>query len=58
MTAAPQVSDSRVIAWKYANAFVPDAEMSAGAKRFFLLAAVRVWIGYANEWAAYGSPVP
>ena len=31
MTAA-----TNVIAWKYANAFVPDAEMSAGARSLFL----------------------
>jgi hypothetical protein len=33
MTAAPDVD---VIAWKYANAFVPDAEMNPGARRLFL----------------------
>jgi len=27
---------SEIIAWKYANAFVPDAEMSAAARRAFL----------------------
>jgi hypothetical protein len=34
-SAVSPVSTSRIIAWKYANAFVPDAEMSAGAKRLF-----------------------
>lgn len=29
-------ADTDVIAWKYANAFVPDAEMSSGARRLFL----------------------
>ena len=29
-------SEPRVISWKYANAFVPDAEMSTGARRMFL----------------------
>lgn len=35
MTAA-----SDVIAWKYANAFVPDAEMSTGARSLFLFGSV------------------
>jgi len=36
ITTGDLMSDSTVIAWKYANAFVPDAEMSDGARRFFL----------------------
>jgi hypothetical protein len=30
------MSEPTIIAWKYANAFVPDAEMSDGARRAFL----------------------